>query len=43
MANQKPLDEIRTGTVKEAIWQIEVAGKTRNNVTLSKRYRDAEG
>ncbi len=43
MANQKPLEEVRIGTVKAAIWQNDVAGKTRYNVTFSRIYRDAEG
>ena len=43
MANQKPHDEIRIGTVKAAIWQNDVAGKTRYNVTFSRIYRDADG
>ena len=43
MANQKPHDEVRIGTVKAAIWQNEVAGKTRYSVTFSRIYRDAEG
>ena len=43
MANQKPLEEVRIGTVKAAIWQNEVAGKTRHSVTFSRIYRDADG
>ena len=43
MANQKPHEEVRIGTVKAAIWQNEVAGKTRYSVTFSRIYRDAEG
>ena len=43
MANQKPQDEVRIGTVKAAIWKNEVAGKTRYNVTFFRIYRDAEG
>ena len=43
MANQKPQDEVRIGTVKAAIWKNEVAGKTRYSVTFSRIYRDAEG
>ena len=27
MANQKPHEEVRIGTVKAAIWQNDVAGK----------------
>ena len=43
MANQKPHDEVRISTVKAAIWQNDVAGKTRYSVTFSRIYRDAEG
>ena len=43
MANQKPHDEVRIGAVKAAIWQNDVAGKTRYSVTFSRIYRDAEG
>ncbi len=43
MAKQKPHDEVRIGTVKAAIWQNDVAGKTRYSVTFSRIYRDAEG
>ena len=43
MANQKPLEEVRIGTVKAAIWQNDVAGKTRYSVTFSRIYRDADG
>ena len=43
MANQKPQDEVRIGTVKAAIWQNDVSGKTRYSVTFSRIYRDAEG
>ena len=43
MANQKPQDEVRIGTVKAAIWQNDVAGGTRYSVTFSRIYRDADG
>ena len=43
MAKQKPHDEVRFGIVKAAIWQNDVAGNTRYNVTFSKSYRDADG
>ena len=43
MANQKPHDEVRIGTVKAAIWRNDVADKTRYSVTFSRIYRDAEG
>ena len=40
---KNPHEEVRIGTVKAAIWQNDVAGKTRYNVTFSRIYRDAEG
>ena len=43
MANQKPHDEVRIGTVKAAIWQNQAGDRTRYNVTFSKSYRDADG
>ena len=43
MANQKPHDEVRIGTVKAAIWQNQAGDRTRYNVTFSRIYRDAEG
>jgi exosome complex RNA-binding protein Rrp4 len=43
MANQKPDDEVRIGTVKAATWPNDVASKTHYSVTISRIYRDAEG
>ena len=44
MANQKPTHTVRIGAVKAAIWENRKdGGRTRCNVTFSKRYRDAEG
>ena len=43
MANQRPDDEVRIGTVKAAIWQNQAGDRTRYNVTFSKSFRDAEG
>ncbi len=44
MANQRPTATVRIGAVKAAIWENRKEGeRTRYNVTLSKRYRDAEG
>ncbi len=40
MANQKPHDEVRIGTVKAAIWQNDVAGNTRYGVTFSQLELD---
>ena len=43
MANQRPTATVRIGTVKAAIWENQAGERTRYNVTVSKRYRDAEG
>jgi len=43
MANQRPIETVRIGTVKAAIWPNKAGECTRYNVTFSKRYRDAEG
>ncbi len=43
MANQRPIETVRIGTVKAAIWPNKAGERTRYNVTFSKRYRDAEG
>lgn len=44
MANQRPIETVRIGTVKAAIWENRKDGeRARYNVTFSKRYRDAEG
>jgi hypothetical protein len=39
---QKPVQEIRLGCVKAAIWKNETEAGVRYNVTFSRLYRDAE-
>ena len=43
MANQRPIETVRIGAVKAAIWENKAGERTRYKVTFSKRYRDAEG
>ena len=38
--NSKPVADLRIGAVKATIWENEVGGITRNNVTFSRLYRD---
>ena len=38
--NNKPVAELRIGAVKAAVWENEVGGITRHNVTFSRIYRD---
>ena len=40
--NSKPAAELRIGTVKATVWENEVGGITRHNVTFSRIYRDEE-
>lgn len=40
MGKQKPVHEIRLGRVKATIWQNEIEGGTRHNVTVSRIYKD---
>jgi hypothetical protein len=40
---QKPISEVRIGTVKAAIWQNESESGTRYNVTFQRLYRGDEG
>ena len=40
--NQKPVHEIRLGTIRAAIWKNDANGYTRHNITLSRGYRDGE-
>jgi hypothetical protein len=46
MAKQKstlrPVEEVRIGSVKAAIWRNETEGGTRYNVTFQRIYRDDE-
>lgn len=39
---QKPIHEIRLGSVKAAIWQNETTAGTRHNVTVSRLYKDGD-
>ena len=39
-SNSKPAGELRIGAVKPTIWENEVGGITRHNVTFSRIYRD---
>lgn len=38
----KPVDEIRLGTVKAAIWKNDTAAGVRHSVTFERLYRDGE-
>ena len=38
--NNKPVAELRIRAVKAAVWENEVGGITRHNVTFSRIYRD---
>lgn len=40
--NQKPIHEIRLGTVKAAIWRDQAGENTFHNVTFSRLYKDGE-
>ena len=42
-SNTKPVDEVRFGAVKAAIWRNETDNGSRFNVTFSRSYRDSEG
>ena len=39
---KRPVHEIRLGRVRAAIWENETQNGLRNNVTLSRLYRDGE-
>jgi hypothetical protein len=39
----RPIEEIRIGSIKAALWKNEAEGKTWFNVTLSRLYRTDEG
>ena len=41
-SNSKPAAELRIGAVKAAVWENEVCGVTRHNVSFSRIYRDEE-
>ena len=40
--NNKPVAELRIGAVKATVWENEVGGITRHNVTFSRLYRDED-
>ena len=40
--NNKPVAELRIGAVKATVWENEVGGITRPNVTFSRLYRDED-
>ena len=40
--HNKPVAELRIGTVKATVWENEVGGITRHNVTFSRIYRDED-
>ena len=40
--NNKPVAELRIGAVKATVWENEVGGSTRHNVTFSRIYRDED-
>ncbi len=42
-SNPKPVDEVRIGAVKAAIWRNETDNGSRFNVTFSRSYKDSEG
>ena len=41
-SNSKPVAELRIGAVKATVWENEVGGITRHNVTFSRIYRDGD-
>ena len=41
-SNSKPAAELRIGAVKATVWENEVGGITRHNVTFSRIYRDED-
>ena len=40
--NSKPVADLRIGAGKATVWENEVAGLTRQNVTFSRIYRDGD-
>jgi hypothetical protein len=42
MPKQKPVHEVRLGSVKAAIWENQTDNGTRFNVTVSRIYKDGE-
>ena len=41
-SNAKPVAELRIGTIKATVWENEVGGMTRHNVTFSRIYHDGD-
>ena len=41
-AKQKPVQEIRLGRIKAAIWANETDNGTRHNVTITRLYKDGD-
>ena len=41
-SNSKPAAELRIGTVKATVWENEIDGITRHNVTFSRVHRDGD-
>ena len=39
---EKPVNEVRFGAIKAAIWKNDTTGGVRYNVTLSRIYKDKE-
>lgn len=42
MSANKPVHEIRLGTIKAAIWENDTQSGVRHNVTLSRLYKDGD-
>ena len=40
--HNKPVAELRIGAVKATVWENEVGGITRHNITFSRIYRDED-
>ena len=40
--NNKPTAELRIGTVKATVWENQVGGFRRHNVTFTRLYRDGD-
>src|SRR5262249_58420287 len=41
-SKQKPVHEVRLGSIKAAIWENQTSNGTRFNVTLARIYKDGE-
>ncbi len=42
MAKQKPVAQVRIGSIKAAIWKNENGNGTRYNVTFQRLYKDGD-